>query len=93
VATTNSRSKGQGRYRDPQTFEMTPAMLRVRAPFFWRNTIGLFVVAAIPAGVYYYTWNSLTKDEFGDIPIPPISDAELAKLRREYEEKKRAGNV
>lgn len=72
---------------------MSPALLRVRAPFFWRNTIGLLLVTAIPAGVYYYTWQTLTKDEFGDIPIPPISDTELAKLRKEYEEKKKSGDV
>lgn len=72
---------------------MSPALLRVRAPFFWRNTVGLLLVAAVPLGVYAYTWNILTKDEFEDIPIPPISDTELAKLRREYEEKKKSGNL
>ncbi|CAH2353786.1 cytochrome c oxidase assembly factor 3, mitochondrial [[Candida] railenensis] len=86
-------SDSQARYRDPSTFEMSPALLRVRAPFFWRNTVGLLFVAAVPLGVYAYTWNILTKDEFEDIPIPPISDAELAKLRREYEEKKKSGNL
>ncbi|CAK7897459.1 cytochrome c oxidase assembly factor 3, mitochondrial [[Candida] anglica] len=85
--------KGQARYRDPQTFEMSPALLRVRAPFFWRNTIGLLLVTAVPAAVYAYTWKSLTKDDFGDIPIPPISDSELAQLRKEYEAKKKSGNV
>lgn len=50
--------------------------------------MGLFVVSAIPLGVYIYTWNVLSKDEFADIPIPPISDEELAKLKKEYEQNK-----
>ena len=72
---------------------MSPALYRVRAPFFWKNTIGFFAVAAIPLGVYAYTWSKMSEDDFGDIPIPPISDAELAKLRKEYEEKKRLENA
>lgn len=50
--------------------------------------MGFFLVSAIPLGVYMYTWNVLSKDEFADIPIPPISDEELAKLKKEYELKK-----
>ena len=45
-------------------------------------------MGAVPLSVYMYTWNVLSKDDFGDIPIPPISNAELAKLREEYETKK-----
>ncbi|KSA03267.1 uncharacterized protein AC631_00905 [Debaryomyces fabryi] len=67
---------------------MTPALLRVRAPYFVRNMISLFVVSSIPIGVYWYTFNVLSKDEFSDIPIPPIADDELAKLKKEYEDKK-----
>ncbi|KAK6458471.1 cytochrome oxidase assembly protein 3, mitochondrial, partial [Scheffersomyces xylosifermentans] len=67
---------------------MTPALYRVRAPFFWRNMIGLALCSSIPLGVYGYTWYILNKDEFSDIPIPPISDSELAKLKKEYEESK-----
>ncbi|SGZ55485.1 CIC11C00000001478 [Sungouiella intermedia] len=80
--------KGHNRYRDPKTYQMTPALYRVRKPFFWRNFVGFFLVSAIPLGVYMYTWNVLSKDEFADIPIPPISDEELAKLKKEYELKK-----
>jgi len=29
----------------------------------------------------------MTDDDFGDIPIPPISDEELKKLQSEYEGK------
>lgn len=63
---------------------MTPALYRVRKPFFWKNLAGFFIVTSIPLGVYMYTWNMLSKDDFADIPIPPISDEELAKLKKEY---------
>lgn len=65
---------------------MTPALYRVRKPYFWRNFAGLALVTAVPLGVYMYTWNVLTKDDLSDIPIPPISDEELSKLKKEYGE-------
>lgn len=63
---------------------MSPALYRVRAPYFWRNFAGFLLVSAVPLGVYMYTWNMLSQDEFADIPIPPITDEELAKLKKEY---------
>ncbi|EMG47685.1 Mitochondrial membrane protein, putative [Candida maltosa Xu316] len=80
--------KGHDRYRDPVTHQITPALYRVRAPFFWRNTIALFVVGSIPLGVYLYAFHKISDDDFSDIPIPPISDEELKKLKLEYENKK-----
>lgn len=50
--------------------------------------IGLALATSIPLGVYFYTVDMLSKDEFSDIPIPPIADDELAKLKKEYEDKK-----
>ncbi|QEL61771.1 hypothetical protein SBP28_003778 [Candidozyma auris] len=51
------------------------------------NLFALGIVGAIPLGVYAYTWRVLNQDDFADIPIPPISDEELAKLKKEYESK------
>lgn len=51
--------------------------------------VGLVVVGSIPIAIYCYTWNFLSKDEFSDIPIPPIADDELAKLKKEYEANKK----
>ncbi|KAG7663315.1 COA3 [[Candida] subhashii] len=82
--------KGHDRYRNPYTQQMTPALYRVRAPFFWRNVAGLIVFSAIPAAVYGFTYYKMTADEFDDIPIPPISDEELKKLKVEYEASKAA---
>lgn len=45
---------------------------------------GFAIVGALPLGVYLYTWKVLSQDDFGDIPIPPISDEELQKLKKEY---------
>lgn len=84
---TNRFRRGQTRYRDPVTHQMTPALYRVRAPFFKRNMVGLAICSAIPLAVYFYTWQQLSKDEFSDIPIPPLSDSEIAKLKQEYEAK------
>lgn len=80
--------KGHDRYRDPKTHQITPALYRVRAPFFWRNTIALFAVSSIPLAVYLYTFKKMGDDDLGDIPIPPISDEELQKLKLEYENQK-----
>ncbi|RKP29089.1 cytochrome oxidase assembly protein 3, mitochondrial, partial [Metschnikowia bicuspidata] len=75
------------RYRDPITGRITSALYRAREPFFWKNMLGFAVFGSIPLGVYIFTWKFLSKDDLSDIPIPPISDAELAELRKEYESK------
>lgn len=65
---------------------MTPAMIRARQPFFKRNMVGLGLLLGVTAGVYIYTYNFLHKDnDFADVPVPPISEAELAQLKKEYE--------
>lgn len=65
---------------------MTPAMIRARQPFFRRNMIGLGILLGVTGGVYAYTYNFLHKDnDFADVPIPPISEEELAQLKKEYE--------
>ncbi|CAH6719659.1 cytochrome c oxidase assembly factor 3, mitochondrial [[Candida] jaroonii] len=80
--------KSHSKYRNQKTFEITPALYRVRSQYFNRNLIGFFAVTAIPLGVYLYTWKMLTTDDLSDIPIPPISDEELSKLKKEYSSKK-----
>ncbi|KAH3681502.1 hypothetical protein WICPIJ_007525 [Wickerhamomyces pijperi] len=82
----------QSKYHDPRTFKMTPAMIRARKPFFWRNAATFAVLSTITVSVYFYTYSFLGQDTFDDVPIPPISDAELAKLKQEYESSKQAKN-
>jgi cytochrome c oxidase assembly factor 3 len=71
---------------------MTPAMIRARRPYFWKNAATFAVLSTITVSVYFYTYSFLGKDTFDDIPIPPIDDAELQKLRKEYEAEKAAKN-
>lgn len=67
-------------------------MLRARQPYFVRNMIGLVVLLAIPAGIYAYTFNFLNQDDFEDIPIPPLDDATIKQLQKEYEQEKKSSN-
>lgn len=67
---------------------MTPALLRVRSPFVKKNILAFFIIGSVPVGIYAYTMLILRKDEFSDIPVPPVSDEELSKLKKEYEKSK-----
>lgn len=67
-------------------------MIRARRPYFWKNAATFAVLSTITVSVYFYTYSFLGKDTFDDIPIPPIDDAELQKLRKEYEAEKAAKN-
>ncbi|AMD19293.1 HBR392Cp [Eremothecium sinecaudum] len=78
-------------YQDPRTGKMTPAMIRARQPYFKKNMISLVVLLGLVGGIYTYTYRFLHKDDdFRDVPIPPIDEKELQKLKMEYmNEKKR----
>lgn len=72
-------------YHDPRTWKMTPAMIRARKPYFKKNMIGLGILVSITVGVYTYAYKMLHKDEdFADVSIPPIDEAELERLKKEY---------
>ena len=69
---------------------MTPAMIRARRPFFFKNFIGLGILLSITGGIYVYTHSFLNRDnDFSDVPIPPIDAKELEKLKKEYEQHKK----
>lgn len=73
------------RYQDRRTWKMTPAMIRARQPFFARNMMGLALLVGLTGGIYFYTYSFLHKDnDFEDVPIPPVDEAELKELQREY---------
>lgn len=81
------------RYQDHRTWKMTPAMIRARQPFFTKNLIGLVTLLGVTGGIYGYTYSFLHKDDdFGDIPIPPITKEELDLLKKEYELEKKHRN-
>ncbi|CCC68831.1 hypothetical protein NCAS_0B07470 [Naumovozyma castellii] len=76
-------------YQDPRTWKMTPAMIRARKPFFKGNMIGLAAFTGLSVGIYFYTYSFLHKDnDFSDVPIPPVSEEELAQLRKEFEQER-----
>lgn len=78
------------RYQDRRTWKMTPAMIRARQPFFVRNMVALGFFLGLTGGIYYYTYAFLHKDnDFADVPIPPIDEAELKQLQKEYEMRKK----
>lgn len=68
---------------------MTPAMIRARRPFFWKNAAAFVVLSSITVSVYFYTYSFLGKDDFSDVPIPPITEEELVKLKKEYAAQKK----
>ncbi|ODQ81923.1 hypothetical protein BABINDRAFT_6552 [Babjeviella inositovora NRRL Y-12698] len=88
MSSPNGYNYKQNSYYDRKTFRMTPSMLRARRPYFWKNLAGLFIVGSIPVGIYAYTFNFLHQDDFADVPIPPISEEELTRLKKEYEASK-----
>ncbi len=63
-------------------------MLRARRPYFWGNLLTFGVLLTVPIGVYYYTFHLLHKDDFEDIPVPPLDDAQVKELQKEYREEK-----
>lgn len=69
---------------------MTPAMIRARRPYFWKNAATFVVLSGLTLGIYFYTYSFLGQDDFEDVPIPPISEEELAKLKKEYEVSKKS---
>ncbi|GME84090.1 unnamed protein product [Ambrosiozyma monospora] len=85
----SSRAARTESYYNKYTHQMSPAMLRARQPYFWKNMAMLTVLGGISLSVYIYTYNFLQQDDFEDIPIPPISDEQLAELKKEYEESKK----
>ncbi|CDO57093.1 hypothetical protein DV451_003369 [Geotrichum candidum] len=75
-------------YHNPENYVMTPAALRARKPFFWKNIVlagGLF---ALTGGIYWYTLKALIQDDFGDVPVPPVSEEELTRLRAKRDAEK-----
>lgn len=65
-------------------------MIRARRPYFWKNAATFAVLSTLTVSVYFYTYSFLGKDTFEDVPIPPMDEEELKKLRKEYEAEKAA---
>ncbi|KAG5356420.1 Cytochrome c oxidase assembly factor 3 [Yarrowia sp. B02] len=80
----------KGKYIDPKTFQMSPALIRARRPFFVRNMLALAGLTGFVAGIYGYTMYSLRTDDFSDVPIPPLDPEEIKKLQSQYKDDSKA---
>ncbi|KAF2869362.1 hypothetical protein BDV95DRAFT_577172 [Massariosphaeria phaeospora] len=59
----------QSTYYDDR-MRMSPALLRARAPFLIKNTITGFAICSLVIGIYAYTINVISQDEFDDVIVP-----------------------
>ncbi|KAI4946881.1 hypothetical protein J4E91_007053 [Alternaria rosae] len=48
----------------------SPALLRTRAPYLIKNTITGFAICTLVIGIYTYTINAISQDEFEDVIVP-----------------------
>ncbi|CAO2656876.1 Nn.00g056790.m01.CDS01 [Neocucurbitaria sp. VM-36] len=48
----------------------SPALLRARAPYLIKNTITGFAICSLVIGIYTYTINAISQDEFDDVIVP-----------------------
>ncbi|KAF2799412.1 hypothetical protein K505DRAFT_65658 [Melanomma pulvis-pyrius CBS 109.77] len=59
----------QSTYYDDK-MRASPALLRARAPYLVKNTITGFAICALVIGIYSYTINVISQDEFEDVVVP-----------------------
>ncbi|KAI0111444.1 hypothetical protein F4814DRAFT_450122 [Daldinia grandis] len=60
---------GSSSYYD-RRFRQSPALIRARRPYLFKNAVVGSVVAAFAIGVYAYTINVIGQDEFEDVKVP-----------------------
>ncbi|KAI0597767.1 hypothetical protein F4775DRAFT_593001 [Biscogniauxia sp. FL1348] len=60
---------GSSSYYDRQ-FRQTPALIRARRPYLFKNAVVGSAVAAFTIGVYIYTIRAIGQDEFEDVKVP-----------------------
>ncbi|KAL1604049.1 hypothetical protein SLS60_005641 [Paraconiothyrium brasiliense] len=59
----------QSTYYD-ERMRQSPALLRARAPYLIKNTITGFAICSLVIGIYTYTINVISQDEFDDVVVP-----------------------
>ncbi|KAF2187033.1 hypothetical protein K469DRAFT_705586 [Zopfia rhizophila CBS 207.26] len=59
----------QSTYYDEQ-MRASPALLRARAPYLIKNTITGIGIFSLVIGIYVYTINVISQDEFDDVVVP-----------------------
>ncbi|KAK9248592.1 hypothetical protein V1506DRAFT_518829 [Lipomyces tetrasporus] len=79
---------GVNKYQDASS-RMSPALLRARSRYTQRNIVTGIVIAGIVGGIYTYAATATGSDDFSDVPMPPVPEDAVDKLRREREEQSR----
>lgn len=68
------------KYRNPNgTF--TAAAIRARQPFAARNAVVGIGLLSFCGFCYLWAYQSFTPDDFGDVPIPPLDEEQINKLK------------
>ncbi|KAI1077082.1 hypothetical protein F5B20DRAFT_583574 [Whalleya microplaca] len=60
---------GRSSYYDKQ-FRQSPALIRARRPYIFKNAVVGSFIAAFALGVYAYTISVIGQDEFDDVKVP-----------------------
>ncbi|KAI2635129.1 hypothetical protein GGS21DRAFT_490344 [Xylaria nigripes] len=60
---------GSSSYYDRQ-FRQSPALIRARKPYIFKNAVVGTAVAAFAVGVYIYTIKTIGQDDFSDVKVP-----------------------
>jgi len=76
------RKNLRGHYRNPNG-TLTAAAIRARKPYAARNAALGLSLLGFCGFCYWWAYRSFTMDDFSDVPIPPVSEEELAKIRAE----------
>ncbi|KAI1379558.1 hypothetical protein F4677DRAFT_442535 [Hypoxylon crocopeplum] len=63
---------GSSSYYDRQ-FRQSPALIRARRPYIFKNALVGSVIATFALGVYAYTISVIGQDEFEDVKVPSAS--------------------
>ncbi|KAK9333233.1 hypothetical protein V1520DRAFT_332993 [Lipomyces starkeyi] len=73
---------GVNKYQDASS-RMSPALLRARSRYTKRNIATGIVIAGIVVSIYAYAATATGSDDFSDVPMPPLPENAVEKLRRE----------
>ncbi|KAK4463123.1 hypothetical protein QBC42DRAFT_266417 [Cladorrhinum samala] len=59
----------------------SPALIRARRPYLFKNAIAGLGFTALSLGIYAYTINAIGQDDFEDVKVPdvPVNGMETAK--------------
>lgn len=72
----------RGNYRNPNG-TYTAAAIRARAPYAPKNAFLGISLLSFCVGCYLWAYKSFTPDDFSDVPIPPVSEEELVRLKQQ----------